>query len=106
MGDADIDTPTMEQYSTLTHGNQAPSIVKSVEEVKYGEFGRSFPNNNRNGARYRVGPLGYYIRIDNYAPFGEKKPSLDELMNKHLEESTGRRAEMEDWMKKLQESTD
>ncbi|GJS30728.1 hypothetical protein Tco_0491348 [Tanacetum coccineum] len=50
-------------------------------------------------------PLGYYIRIDNYAPFGEKKPSLDELMNKHLEESTGRRAEMEDWMKKLQEST-
>ncbi|GKC27851.1 zinc knuckle CX2CX4HX4C containing protein, partial [Tanacetum coccineum] len=29
--------------------------VKSVEEVKYGEFGRSFLNNNRNNARYRVG---------------------------------------------------
>ncbi|GKE01682.1 hypothetical protein Tco_1389665, partial [Tanacetum coccineum] len=27
-------------------------------------------------------------------------------MNKHLEESTWRRADMEDWMKKLQESTD
>ncbi|GJV36981.1 hypothetical protein Tco_1409458 [Tanacetum coccineum] len=32
--------------------------VKSVEEVKYGEFGRPFPNNNRNVARYRVGPPG------------------------------------------------
>nr|GEY99250.1 hypothetical protein [Tanacetum cinerariifolium] len=30
--------------------------VKSIEEVKYGEFGRSFPNNSINGARYRVGP--------------------------------------------------
>ncbi|GKA02533.1 7-deoxyloganetin glucosyltransferase-like protein [Tanacetum coccineum] len=29
--------------------------VKSIEEVKYGEFGRSFLNNNGNGARYRVG---------------------------------------------------
>nr|GEX62968.1 hypothetical protein [Tanacetum cinerariifolium] len=30
--------------------------VKSIEEVKYGEFVRSFPNNSINGARYRVGP--------------------------------------------------
>ncbi|GJS64366.1 RNA-directed DNA polymerase, eukaryota, reverse transcriptase zinc-binding domain protein [Tanacetum coccineum] len=29
--------------------------VKSVEEVKYGEFGRSFPNNKGNMARYLVG---------------------------------------------------
>ncbi|GJU51805.1 hypothetical protein Tco_1221360 [Tanacetum coccineum] len=28
--------------------------VKSVEEVKYGEFGRPFLNNNKNGARYRI----------------------------------------------------
>nr|GFA13255.1 hypothetical protein [Tanacetum cinerariifolium] len=28
--------------------------VKSIEEVKYGEFGRSFPNNSGNNARYRV----------------------------------------------------
>nr|GEW08479.1 hypothetical protein [Tanacetum cinerariifolium] len=31
--------------------------VKSVKEVKYGEFGRPFPNNDRNHARYRVGNL-------------------------------------------------
>ncbi|GJY21735.1 hypothetical protein Tco_0394301 [Tanacetum coccineum] len=79
--------------------------IKSVEEVKYGEFGRPFPNNNGNGARYRIGPPGYYTRVDNRPPFGEKKPSLEELMNKHLEESTRRRAKMEDWMTKLQEST-
>nr|GFA97075.1 hypothetical protein [Tanacetum cinerariifolium] len=46
--------------------------VKSIEELKYGEFGRSFPNNSGNNARYRVGT---------------------------------ERADMEDWMKKLQEST-
>ncbi|GKD25232.1 hypothetical protein Tco_1231446 [Tanacetum coccineum] len=79
--------------------------VKSVEEVKYGEFGRPFPNNNGNGARSRVGPSGYYTRVDNRPPFSEKKPSLEELMNNHLKESTRSRAKMEDWMKKLEEST-
>ncbi|GKG23524.1 hypothetical protein Tco_0391560, partial [Tanacetum coccineum] len=80
--------------------------VKSVEEVKYEEFGRSFPNNGGNWDKYRIGPPGYYTRVDNLPPFGEKKPSLEELMNKHLEESTQRRAKIEDWMKKLQESMD
>ncbi|GKF67874.1 hypothetical protein Tco_0197553, partial [Tanacetum coccineum] len=72
--------------------------VKSVEEAKYLPFS--------NGAKYRVGPPGYYTRIDNLPPFGEKRPSLEELMNKHLEESTRRRAEMEEWVKKLQENAD
>ncbi|GJV57884.1 reverse transcriptase domain-containing protein [Tanacetum coccineum] len=69
--------------------------VKSVEEAKYSEFGRPSPFSN--GAKYRVGSPGYYIRIDNRPPFGEKRPSLEELMNKHLEESSRRRAEMEEW---------
>ncbi|GKA12030.1 zf-CCHC domain-containing protein [Tanacetum coccineum] len=55
--------------------------VKSVEEVKYGEFRRSFPNNRGIRAIYRVGSPGYYTRIDNRPPYGEKKPSLKELMN-------------------------
>ncbi|GJR30931.1 hypothetical protein Tco_1107163 [Tanacetum coccineum] len=58
--------------------------VKSVEEAKYGEFGRPSPFSNR--AKYRVGPPGYYTRNDNRLSFGEKRPSLEELMNKHLEE--------------------
>ncbi|GJW97015.1 hypothetical protein Tco_0178823 [Tanacetum coccineum] len=73
--------------------------VKSIEEVKYGEFGRSLPF--CNGAKYRVGPPRYYMRIDNRPSFGERRTSLEELMNKHLEESTRRRAEMDEWVKKL-----
>ncbi|GJQ92710.1 cytochrome P450 704C1-like protein [Tanacetum coccineum] len=49
------------------------------------------------GSKYRVGPPGYYTCVDNRAPFEEKRPSLEELMSKHLEESTRRRAEMEEW---------
>ncbi|GKD50027.1 reverse transcriptase domain-containing protein [Tanacetum coccineum] len=77
--------------------------VKSIEEAKYGEFRRPSPFSN--GAKYHVGPPRYYTRIDNCLPFGEKRPSLEELMNKHLEESTRRRTEMEEWVKKLQENT-
>ncbi|GJY49159.1 reverse transcriptase domain-containing protein [Tanacetum coccineum] len=60
--------------------------VKSIEEAKYGEFKRPSPFSN--GAKYHVGPPGYYTRMDNHPLVGEKRPSLEELMNKHLEEST------------------
>nr|GEW11595.1 hypothetical protein [Tanacetum cinerariifolium] len=73
--------------------------LKSVEEAKYGEFGRPSPLSN--GAKYRVGPPRYYTRIDNRPSFEEKRPSLEELLSKQLEESTRRRAEMEEWVKKL-----
>ncbi|GJU50023.1 hypothetical protein Tco_1219578, partial [Tanacetum coccineum] len=78
--------------------------VKSMEEVKYGKFRRSSPFSNR--AKYRVGPPGYYTPIENRPPFGEKRPSLEELLNKHIEESTRRRAEVEERVKKLLESTE
>nr|GEU50227.1 hypothetical protein [Tanacetum cinerariifolium] len=73
--------------------------VKSVKEVKYGEFRRSSPFSN--GAKYQMGPPGYYTRIDNHPSFREKRPRLEELMSKHLEESTRRRNKMEEWIKKL-----
>nr|GEW67614.1 zinc knuckle CX2CX4HX4C [Tanacetum cinerariifolium] len=68
--------------------------VKSIKEAKYGEFIHSLPFNN--GAKYYVSPLRYYTRIDNRPPFREKRPSLKEFINKHLEKSTLRRAEMEE----------
>ncbi|GKA60954.1 hypothetical protein Tco_0760361 [Tanacetum coccineum] len=68
--------------------------VKSIKEAKYGKFRQ--PSPFINGAKYRIGPPGYYTRIDNRPPFGEKRPSLEELMNKHLEESTYRKAKMEE----------
>ncbi|GJY04603.1 hypothetical protein Tco_0370543 [Tanacetum coccineum] len=48
-------------------------------------------------------PLNEEVK-NNRPPFGEKRPSLEELLNKHIEESTRRRAKMEEWVKKLQES--
>ncbi|GJZ67466.1 putative reverse transcriptase domain, ribonuclease H-like domain, aspartic peptidase domain protein [Tanacetum coccineum] len=75
--------------------------VKQLEEVKYREFRRSVPFNGSNGAKFHVGPLGYYARTDNRPPYGEKRPSLEELMNMHQEESTRRSVEMKKWFKKL-----
>ncbi|GKB22935.1 putative ribonuclease H-like domain-containing protein, partial [Tanacetum coccineum] len=49
-------------------------------------------------------PPGYYTCMENRPPFREKRPCLEELMNKHMEESTRRRTEMEEWVKKLQEN--
>ncbi|GJZ89371.1 hypothetical protein Tco_0661153 [Tanacetum coccineum] len=85
-------------------GIAAIEEVKSIEEAKYGEFGRPSPFSSE--AKYCVGPPGYYTRMDNRPPVGEKRPSLEELMNKHLEESTRRRTEMEEWVKKLQENAE
>nr|GEU78001.1 hypothetical protein [Tanacetum cinerariifolium] len=61
--------------------------VKQVEEVNYGEFGRPAPFNGNNRAKFHVGPPGYYPHTDSRPPYGEKKPSLEDLMNKHKEES-------------------
>ncbi|GJU72136.1 protein kinase-like domain, concanavalin A-like lectin/glucanase domain protein [Tanacetum coccineum] len=58
--------------------------VKSIKEAKYGEFERPSPFSN--GAKYCVGPPGYYTRMDNRPPIGEKRPTLEDLMNKYLEE--------------------
>nr|GEZ38527.1 hypothetical protein [Tanacetum cinerariifolium] len=91
-----------ERYNDLLYKCPTPDInrhqkeVKSVEEVKYGEFGRPSPFNRGNGAEYHVGPLGYYTRVDNHPPFRERRHILEELMNKHLEESTRKRAKMEE----------
>ncbi|GJS08869.1 hypothetical protein Tco_0365665 [Tanacetum coccineum] len=92
--------------SSSGQGLPTPEEVKRVVEFKYGEFGRSLLNNGVNGGTYHVGPPRYYTRVDNRPPFGERKPSLKELMNKHIEESTKRRNKNEEWMKKLQETKD
>ncbi|GJS03806.1 hypothetical protein Tco_0320314 [Tanacetum coccineum] len=77
-----------------------------LEEVKYGEFRRFAPFNVSNGAKFLVGPPGYYTRTDNQPPYREKTPSLEELMNNHQEESARRSAKMKEWFKKLQENAE
>ncbi|GJT90301.1 hypothetical protein Tco_1079146 [Tanacetum coccineum] len=61
--------------------------VKQLEEFKKGKFRCSTPFNESHGAKFRVGLPGYYTRTDNRPPYGEKRPILEELMNKHQEES-------------------
>ncbi|GJT46117.1 hypothetical protein Tco_0954832 [Tanacetum coccineum] len=68
--------------------------VKQVEEAKYREFGHPAPFNGSNEAKYRVGPPGFYTRIVNRPPYGETRPSLEELMNNYQEESVWRSTEM------------
>ncbi|GJS78678.1 hypothetical protein Tco_0728559 [Tanacetum coccineum] len=70
--------------------------VKQVEEVRYGEFGRTAPFNGSNGGKFRVGPPGYYTKIDNRPPYGEKRQSLEELLAKHQEEYARRSTEIEE----------
>nr|GEW69538.1 DNA-binding pseudobarrel domain-containing protein [Tanacetum cinerariifolium] len=61
--------------------------VKGVEEAQFREFRKPFSRNGGDGARYHVGPPGYYTRVDNHPPFGETKPSLEETINKYFKES-------------------
>ncbi|GJV08814.1 zinc knuckle CX2CX4HX4C containing protein [Tanacetum coccineum] len=60
------------------HDKECPlnEEVKQLEEVKYGEFGRFAPFNESNGAKFPVGPLGYYTRIDNRPPYRGKETKL------------------------------
>nr|GEX90023.1 hypothetical protein [Tanacetum cinerariifolium] len=52
------------------------------------------------------GPSRYYTRTNNRPPYGEKRPSLKELLNKHKEESARRSAQMDEWIKKHQENAE
>ncbi|GKB36535.1 hypothetical protein Tco_0881477 [Tanacetum coccineum] len=84
----------------LLHGD-----VKSIEEVKYGKFGQSFQNNSKNSTRYRVGPPGYYTRMDDRPLSSERKPILTEMITKYIEESAKKEAEHDEWLRKFQENT-
>ncbi|GKA68810.1 hypothetical protein Tco_0768727 [Tanacetum coccineum] len=62
--------------------------VKGMEEVKYGEFSRPFPNNRYDG-RFNKG--GY-----DKPSSEEKRPSLTEVINKYMEEASKRQAKQDE----------
>ncbi|GKA31766.1 hypothetical protein Tco_0718133 [Tanacetum coccineum] len=80
------------------HLDKLNEEVKQVEEVKYGEFGHPAPFNGSNGAKFRVGPLGYYTCTDNQTPSREKRPNLVETINKYKEGAAKRQAEQDEWL--------
>nr|GFA15360.1 hypothetical protein [Tanacetum cinerariifolium] len=76
---------------------------------KLDNLGHDMKKRKENVHAIQVGcetcPPRYYTRVDIHLPSGGKRPNLVELINKHLENLTWRRTDMEDWMKKLQESS-
>nr|GEZ30727.1 hypothetical protein [Tanacetum cinerariifolium] len=68
--------------------------IESVKEVKYEEFGRPFPNNNRNDGRFNR--EGYEQPSSR-----ERSPSVTEIINKYMEEASKRHAEQDEWLKKF-----
>ncbi|GJU99921.1 hypothetical protein Tco_1329192 [Tanacetum coccineum] len=56
---------------------------------------RSNSSNDGLAALFHVGPPGYYTKIDNRLPYGERRQVLEELLAKHQEESVRRSTEME-----------
>ncbi|GKA65813.1 RNA-directed DNA polymerase, eukaryota, reverse transcriptase zinc-binding domain protein [Tanacetum coccineum] len=86
--------------------NKLDNLGRDMKKLKENVHAIQVGCENYGGAHLNKECLSiYYTRVDNRPPLGKKKPSLAELMNKHIEESTRKRAEMEEWMKKPQEST-
>ncbi|GJR74871.1 reverse transcriptase domain-containing protein [Tanacetum coccineum] len=73
--------------------------VKSIEEVKYGEFDRPFRNNSRNDGKFN--------RVSGYdqPSAGERRLSLTKIINKYMEETAKRHAEQDEWLKKFYQNT-
>lgn len=67
---------------------------RKTEKVKYGE-GRPFQGYNSNG--YHVGPSGY-----DRTPYEYRRASLDETINKYIDELNKKQLEREEWLRNFQ----
>ncbi|GJW31182.1 hypothetical protein Tco_0051214 [Tanacetum coccineum] len=67
--------PHLDKYCPLNEE------VKQVKEVRYGEFRRTAPFNGNNGGKFHVGLPGYYTKIDNRSPYGEKSNTPEVLQH-------------------------
>ncbi|PWA53574.1 hypothetical protein CTI12_AA443510 [Artemisia annua] len=59
-----------------------------------------------NGAKYRVGPQGWYTKIKNRPPFANIKVSLEEMVNMHFEESSKKYSKFQEWMDEMKVDTE
>ncbi|PWA44664.1 hypothetical protein CTI12_AA523000 [Artemisia annua] len=59
-----------------------------------------------NGAKYRVGPQGWYTKIENRPPYVNKKVSLEEMVDMHIEESSKKNAKFQEWMNEMKVDTE
>ncbi|PWA47879.1 hypothetical protein CTI12_AA489690 [Artemisia annua] len=56
-----------------------------------------------NGAKYRVGPQGWYTKIESRPVCENRKVSLEEMVNKHIEESSQKNEKFQEWMNEMKE---
>ncbi|GJV86406.1 hypothetical protein Tco_1530344 [Tanacetum coccineum] len=99
---------------TVCSSNNSERMVAIASKLD--NIGRDMKNLKENVHAIQVGCQLYDgPHLDKECPLNEDakgvkevkygEPSLEELMNKHLVESTQRSFEMEEWIKKIQEST-
>ncbi|GJW06957.1 reverse transcriptase domain-containing protein [Tanacetum coccineum] len=86
-------------YSTWNIGSSSSKDGLAALVNKLDNLGRDIK-------KLKERPPGYYTKIDNRPPYGEKRQSLEELLAKHQEEYAQRSTEMEEWIKKLQENAE
>lgn len=79
--------------------------VKRVERAMIGEIGRTRQGPG-NGAKYRVGPQGYYTKIENQPIYENKEISLEDMVNKHIEESSRKNEKFQEWMNEMKGDTE
>ncbi|GJT18901.1 hypothetical protein Tco_0877607 [Tanacetum coccineum] len=61
--------------------------IKEAEEIYYGDF---YQRLCQNRGRYRANAPGYYVKDENKMGYQEKKPDLEEIMSKCMEENARR----------------
>ncbi|GJX51664.1 hypothetical protein Tco_0278509 [Tanacetum coccineum] len=76
-------------------GRDMKRIKESVHAIQVGCQICKAPHLDNNGGKFRVGPPGYYTKIDNHPSYGKKRQSLEEVLAKHQEESAQRSTEIE-----------
>ncbi|GKD24769.1 hypothetical protein Tco_1230983, partial [Tanacetum coccineum] len=93
---------TMADHSQKWHnGTTSRKIGSSSNSDGLAALVNKLDNLGRDMKKLKERPPGYYTKIDNRPPYGEKRQSLEELLAKHQDESTRRSTEMEVWIKKL-----
>ncbi|PWA80180.1 hypothetical protein CTI12_AA198710 [Artemisia annua] len=59
-----------------------------------------------NGAKYRVGPQGWYTKIENRTPYANRKVSLEEMVYMNIEESSKKYSKFQEWMNEMKVDTE
>ncbi|PWA61243.1 hypothetical protein CTI12_AA373430 [Artemisia annua] len=59
-----------------------------------------------NEAKYRVGPQGWYTMIEYRPPNANRKVSLEEMVDMHIEESSKKYSKFQEWMNEMKVDTE